>query len=49
MEIYLEMQLDFLHLDSHKLGLYLKVSDFFTGADIKHDILQPGNQKNGRA
>lgn len=29
--IYLEMELDFFHLNSHKLGLHLKIPNFLSG------------------
>lgn len=29
--VYLEMKLDLFHLDSHKLGLHLKIPNFLAG------------------
>uniref|UniRef100_A0A0E9XCS7 Uncharacterized protein n=1 Tax=Anguilla anguilla TaxID=7936 RepID=A0A0E9XCS7_ANGAN len=34
------MQLDLFHFYAHKLGFYLKVPNFLTGRDFKHDVLK---------
>lgn len=43
--VYLEMKLDFFHLHAHKFGFYLKISNFLSGWNVKHDIFEPGAKK----
>lgn len=42
------MHLDFFHLDSHKLSLYLKIPNFLTGWDVEHYIFQPRHKARGK-
>lgn len=43
--VYLEMKLNFFHLDPHKLGFHLKVSNFLSGRNVEHDIFEPEIRK----
>lgn len=39
--IYLEMKLHFLHLNSHEFGLDLKICGFLRWWNVKHDVFEP--------